>query len=134
MAENVRDTSQSRKPLRSDGLTDRQREVLGFIASLSLPPTLREIGKHFGWSSTNAIACHLAALAKKGMLVRLGTGAVVGSVARGIELTPAGREAAGLAPAPKSDADLDTLASAWAKLTIGQRRDVAAYARRLGAS
>ena len=55
-------------------LTDRQREVLDFISgSISkcgYPPTLREIGSHFGIRSTNGVNDHLRALEKKGYLQR----------------------------------------------------------------
>jgi repressor LexA len=57
-----------------DDLTDRQREVLDFITeSISkrgYPPTLREIGSHFGIRSTNGVNDHLRALEKKGYLQR----------------------------------------------------------------
>jgi repressor LexA len=57
-----------------EGLTERQREILDFI-SLSIdergfPPTLREIGQHFGIRSTNGVNDHLKALEKKGFLSR----------------------------------------------------------------
>ena len=56
------------------GLTDRQREVLDFITSSirkrGYPPTLREIGSHFGIRSTNGVNDHLRALEKKGFLHR----------------------------------------------------------------
>ena len=55
-------------------LTDRQREILDFISqSISergYPPTLREIGLHFGIRSTNGVNDHLRALEKKGYLQR----------------------------------------------------------------
>jgi repressor LexA len=55
-------------------LTDRQREILDFITqSISergYPPTLREIGLHFGIKSTNGVNDHLRALEKKGYLQR----------------------------------------------------------------
>ena len=55
-------------------LTDRQREVLDFIsgsiAERGYPPTLREIGVHFGIRSTNGVNDHLKALEKKGYLRR----------------------------------------------------------------
>ncbi len=55
-------------------LTDRQREVLDFISeSIKMsgyPPTLREIGSHFGIRSTNGVNDHLRALEKKGYLHR----------------------------------------------------------------
>jgi len=57
-----------------DALTERQREILDFItASISergYPPTLREIGEHFGIRSTNGVNDHLKALEKKGHLRR----------------------------------------------------------------
>ncbi len=57
-----------------DALTDRQREILEFITkSISrrgYPPTLREIGSHFGIRSTNGVNDHLRALEKKGYLQR----------------------------------------------------------------
>ena len=56
------------------GLTDRQREVLDFISTSirkrGYPPTLREIGTHFGIRSTNGVNDHLRALEKKGFLHR----------------------------------------------------------------
>jgi repressor LexA len=56
------------------GLTDRQREVLDFISESirkrGYPPTLREIGSHFGIRSTNGVNDHLRALEKKGVLHR----------------------------------------------------------------
>lgn len=52
-------------------LTDRQREVLDFIAQFTdenvYPPTVREIGEHFG-ISLRAVQDHIAALQKKGYL------------------------------------------------------------------
>jgi len=55
-------------------LTDRQREILEFITQSirerGYPPTLREIGVHFGIKSTNGVNDHLRALEKKGYLER----------------------------------------------------------------
>ena len=55
-------------------LTDRQQEILGFITQSieerGYPPTLREIGEHFGIRSTNGVNDHLRALEKKGHLQR----------------------------------------------------------------
>jgi repressor LexA len=55
-------------------LTDRQREILDFITQSiterGYPPTLREIGVHFGIRSTNGVNDHLRALEKKGYLQR----------------------------------------------------------------
>jgi len=57
-----------------DALTDRLREILDFItrsiAKRGYPPTLREIGSHFGIKSTNGVNDHLRALEKKGYLHR----------------------------------------------------------------
>ncbi|MDX2021497.1 MAG: transcriptional repressor LexA [Deltaproteobacteria bacterium] len=57
-----------------DALTDRQREILDFISQSiegrGYPPTLREIGSHFGIRSTNGVNDHLRALEKKGYLQR----------------------------------------------------------------
>jgi repressor LexA len=57
-----------------DALTDRQRDILEFITSSiterGYPPTLREIGEHFGIRSTNGVNDHLKALEKKGHLRR----------------------------------------------------------------
>lgn len=53
-------------------LTDRQEEILNFINSYreinGFPPTIREIAKHFGISSTFGVKKHLDALVKKGYL------------------------------------------------------------------
>jgi len=55
-------------------LTDRQSQILDFITcsidERGFPPTLREIGQHFGIRSTNGVNDHLKALEKKGFLVR----------------------------------------------------------------
>lgn len=52
-------------------ITDRQKEVLTFIANFTeenvYPPTVREIGEHFG-ISLRAVQDHIAALQKKGYL------------------------------------------------------------------
>ena len=57
-----------------EALTQRQQEILDFItASIQergFPPTLREIGEHFGIRSTNGVNDHLKALEKKGHLRR----------------------------------------------------------------
>jgi repressor LexA len=53
-------------------LTERQQEILSFIHQFrdenGYPPTLREIGKRFGISSTFGVKRHLDALVKKGYL------------------------------------------------------------------
>jgi len=57
-----------------DMLTDRQQQILDFITdsinARGFPPTLREIGEHFGIRSTNGVNDHLKALEKKGYLRR----------------------------------------------------------------
>jgi len=53
-------------------LTDKQKQVLKFIyqsiRSSNLPPTIREIAAHFGFSSTGTVRDYLKALAKKGYI------------------------------------------------------------------
>ncbi len=55
-------------------LTERQQAILRFIetqvSELGFPPSLREIGAHFGIKSTNGVSDHLRALERKGFLVR----------------------------------------------------------------
>lgn len=76
------------------GLTDRQQEIFDFIHQCmneeQYIPTLREIADRFGYSSPNAVRDHLAALEKKGYILRR-----QGS-ARGIEIAPGHR------PAPRT--------------------------------
>jgi len=56
------------------GLTDRQLEVLRFIArqieDAGYPPTIREIGEALEIRSTNGVNDHLKALERKGYLTR----------------------------------------------------------------
>ncbi len=56
------------------GLTDRQLEVLRFIArqieDAGYPPTIREIGEALDIRSTNGVNDHLKALERKGFLTR----------------------------------------------------------------
>ena len=55
-------------------LTKRQAAILQFIAQTiqdqGYPPTLAEIGAHFGIRSTNGVTDHLLALERKGYLTR----------------------------------------------------------------
>jgi repressor LexA len=57
-----------------NGLTDRQLEVLRFIArqieDAGYPPTIREIGEALDIRSTNGVNDHLKALERKGFLER----------------------------------------------------------------
>jgi repressor LexA len=65
-------------------LTDRQRQVLGFIREMiekkGSPPTIREIGEKFKITSTNGVRAILSALNAKGYIRRKPL------VSRGIEL------------------------------------------------
>jgi SOS-response transcriptional repressor LexA len=53
-------------------LTQRQQAILDFIRRTTYleqrPPTVREIGQHFGIRSPNGVIVHLKALIKKGRL------------------------------------------------------------------
>ena len=64
-------------------LNDRAREILGFIQRFTrergFPPTIREIGKAYGISSTNGVRYYLNLLEKAGHLKRSG------KISRGIE-------------------------------------------------
>jgi repressor LexA len=55
-------------------LTERQEKILAFIKKSiqdqGYPPTIREIGEHFGIRSTNGVNDHLKALERKGYLMR----------------------------------------------------------------
>ncbi|MFH0765085.1 MAG: transcriptional repressor LexA [Calditrichota bacterium] len=55
-------------------MTDRQRSILAFISadieSRGRPPTLREIGSHFGIGSTNGVRAALITLEQKGWIKR----------------------------------------------------------------
>jgi repressor LexA len=55
-------------------LTERQREILGFILketeNRGFPPTIREIGERMDIRSTNGVNDHLKALERKGFLWR----------------------------------------------------------------
>jgi repressor LexA len=58
----------------SELLTERQEKILAFIKKSIIdqgyPPTIREIGEHFGIRSTNGVNDHLKALERKGYLHR----------------------------------------------------------------
>jgi len=68
-------------------LNDRAKEILAFITSFmeerGFPPTIREIGKAFGISSTNGVRYYLNVLEKQGHLKR------TGKLSRGIEVVGA---------------------------------------------
>jgi repressor LexA len=56
-------------------LTEKQQAVLDYIRNAQqtrgIPPSTREIQRHFGFKAQNAAFCHLRALAAKGMLAQL---------------------------------------------------------------
>jgi len=64
-------------------LTDKQKQILGYItdriADLGHSPTIREIGKAMGISSTNGVRQHIGALIKKGYLKKSA------NIARGLQ-------------------------------------------------
>jgi repressor LexA len=53
-------------------LTPKQADVLEWIGEYMsehlVPPTMREVMERFGFTSTNAVSCHVAPLRKKGYL------------------------------------------------------------------
>lgn len=69
-------------------LTDRQRSILDFLKEFlgdnGYPPTIREIGAHFGIRSPRGVQDHLKALEKKGYIRR------AKELSRGIELLSLG--------------------------------------------
>ena len=75
----------------SGDLTPRKKEIYDWIVSFAVanqcPPTIREIGKHFGISSPNGVISNLIALEKKGMIRRKD-----GARSRGIEIVEVERQ------------------------------------------
>ncbi len=49
-------------------LTARQQQVLDFILTQRIPPSVREIGRALGIRSTNGVCEHLRLLRQKGVL------------------------------------------------------------------
>src|SRR5215510_10622196 len=92
-----------RTALDKEPLTERQRQVLEFIArsirERGYPPTLREIGEQMGIRSTNGVNDHLKALERKGYLLReeLKSRALrpVTGMGEAVEIPIVGRVAAG---------------------------------------
>src|SRR5260370_27537597 len=84
-------------------LTDRQQEILDFISQSigerGYPPTLREIGLHFGIRSTNGVNDHLRALEKKGYLQRED---LKSRALRPVAIPSHGAAGAPAAPAPRA--------------------------------
>src|SRR5438270_5380147 len=58
----------------TEPLTERQEKILSFIKKSiqdqGYPPTIREIGEHFGIRSSNGVNDHLKALERKGYVAR----------------------------------------------------------------
>jgi repressor LexA len=58
----------------ANSLTKTQTKVLAFVEQFSaqngLPPTIKEVASHFGWSSPSTAQQHLVALQNKGRLYR----------------------------------------------------------------
>lgn len=83
-------------------LTERQREILGFIVketeSRGFPPTIREIGEQMDIRSTNGVNDHLKALERKGYLIR--------GEQQSRSLVPTKRARLVLGLGPKKDANL----------------------------
>lgn len=76
------------------GLTDRQREVLAFVAARSRgvgAPSMREVARHFGFASLNGINDFYEALIRKGVLARDAL------KSRAVRVTEAGWRALGFA-------------------------------------
>ena len=83
-------------------LNDRAREILSYIRSFQhehgMPPTIREIGKAFGISSTNGVRYYLTMLEKAGYLKHRGgvsRGCCLASLSPGAGIPLVGRIAAG---------------------------------------
>jgi len=96
------------------GLTNRQRQVYEFILSYMedtrRPPTIREIGEHFGMRSTGTVRDNLQALEKKGYIRQRRRSA------RGIELMQ--REDAPLASGARRVPVLGSIAAGQPLLAV----------------
>jgi len=79
-------------------LTGKQKAVLDFLRAETrrrgLPPTIREIGAHFGLRSTGSVRDHLRALERKGYIDRRR------HLSRGIVVRPERRASSPRAPQP----------------------------------
>ncbi len=60
-------------PVGADGLTPKQRSILQFYRDhyreTGIPPTVREVMAAMGFSSPNAVVCHVRPLVRRGFLV-----------------------------------------------------------------
>ncbi|MFH1024062.1 MAG: transcriptional repressor LexA [Planctomycetota bacterium] len=76
-----------------DALTDCQRDVLAWIARVlrerGVPPSMRDIGRHFRYKSVATVRDHLDAIVRKGFLEK------TPGIHRGMRLTGAGIAAIG---------------------------------------
>ena len=84
------------------GLTERQREILDFIARQveeeGFPPTLQEIARRFRFASVNAVRDHLGALERKGY-IRRRAGSSRSLTLEAAARPPSGRPLVGTVPA-----------------------------------
>jgi repressor LexA len=83
-------------------LNDRAREILSYIRTFQhehdMPPTIREIGKAFGISSTNGVRYYLTMLERAGYLKHrsgVSRGCCLASIGHGAGIPLVGRVAAG---------------------------------------
>jgi SOS-response transcriptional repressor LexA len=85
--------SQTIEPETDLPVTDRQREVLRAVLRHTRKhgrsPTYLELARALSVSSTNAVACHVVLLERKGCIVR------APATVRGLALTPLGEREAG---------------------------------------
>src|SRR5438045_6908334 len=99
----------------SEPLTDRQEKILAFIKKSiqeqGYPPTIREIGEHFGIRSTNGVNDHLKALERKGYLLRGELKSRALSVIEGGK--HGGRRAARAFPSPPTSPPWRILPARW---------------------
>lgn len=74
MAALLADVAETPRPYETPMLTARQECVLAylreFMTAHRYPPTIRQIGKHFGFRSPNGVMYHLIALERKGYIIR----------------------------------------------------------------
>jgi SOS-response transcriptional repressor LexA len=77
---------------RPDGLTERQAEVMRWVAAYTaaegMPPTVRQVMRAIGATSSNGAHAHLQALARKGWLVAHGEGLYCRYRPAGLRLVP----------------------------------------------
>ena len=99
-----------------NGLTDRQLEVLRYIArqieDAGYPPTIREIGEALDIRSTNGVNDHLKALERKGFLTR--------DPVKSRALIPTSRAREALGEAPARTANVIPFTRGGPKLTGGR--------------